>query len=168
MQRTLPLWEKNIVFNECQWNGQFMYMWKFDLVLISPTYYSDVIMSEMASQITSLMMVSQPFNSGTDRRKHQSSASLAFVRGIPRWPVNFPHKGPVMRKMFPFDDVIMHQRYEGHIERRDYHSILSNLEITCLFLFSWWCHDIETFYASQFFCARNPPVIGGFPSQKVM
>ena len=45
--------------------------------------------------------------SGTDQRKHQSSASLAFVRGIHRRPVNSPHKWPVTRKMFPFDDVIM-------------------------------------------------------------
>ena len=45
--------------------------------------------------------------SDADQRKHQSSASLAFVRGIHRWPVNSPHKGPVTRKMFPFDDVIM-------------------------------------------------------------
>ena len=41
------------------------------------------------------------------RWKHQSSASLAFVRGINRWPVNSPHKWPVTWKMFPFDDVIM-------------------------------------------------------------
>ena len=33
--------------------------------------------------------------------------SLAFMRGIHRWPVNSPHKGPVTRKMSPFDDVIM-------------------------------------------------------------
>ena len=45
--------------------------------------------------------------SGADQRKYQSSASLAFVRGIHRWPVNSPHKGPVTRKMFPFDNVIM-------------------------------------------------------------
>ena len=45
--------------------------------------------------------------SGTDQRKHQSSASLAFVREIHRWPVNFPHKGPVTRKMFPFDDDVI-------------------------------------------------------------
>ena len=45
--------------------------------------------------------------SGADQRKHQSSASLAFVRGIHRGPVNSPHKWPVTRKMFPFDDVIM-------------------------------------------------------------
>ena len=45
--------------------------------------------------------------SGADQRNYQSSASLAFVWGIHRWPVNSPHKGPVTRKMFPFDDVIM-------------------------------------------------------------
>ena len=67
-------------------------------------YYSDVIMSAMASQSTS---VYSSANSGTYQRKHQSSASLAFVRGIHRWPVNSPHKGPVTWKMFPFDDVIM-------------------------------------------------------------
>ena len=46
-------------------------------------------------------------SSGVDQRKHQSSASLAFVRGIHRGPVNSPHKRPVTRKMFPFDDVII-------------------------------------------------------------
>ena len=45
--------------------------------------------------------------SGADQRKHQSSVLLAFVRGIHRGPVNSPHKWPVTRKMFPFDDVIM-------------------------------------------------------------
>ena len=45
--------------------------------------------------------------SAADQRKHQSSASLAFVWGIHRRPVNSPHKWPVTRKMFPFDDVIM-------------------------------------------------------------
>ena len=64
-------------------------------------------MSATASQITSLTIVFSIVNSGADQRKHQSSASLAFVRGIHRWPVNSPHKGPVRRKIFPFDDVIM-------------------------------------------------------------
>ena len=45
--------------------------------------------------------------SDADQRKHQSSASLAFVRGIHRWPVDSPHKGPMTPKMFPLDDVIM-------------------------------------------------------------
>ena len=48
-----------------------------------------------------------PLIQGADQRKHQSSTSLAFARGIHRWPVNSPHKRPVTRKMFPFDDVIM-------------------------------------------------------------
>ena len=45
--------------------------------------------------------------SSADQRKHQSSASLAFVQGIPRWPANSPHKGPATWQIFPFDDVIM-------------------------------------------------------------
>ena len=43
---------------------------------------SDVIMSTMASQITSLAIVYSTVYSGADQRKHQSSVSLAFVRGI--------------------------------------------------------------------------------------
>ena len=70
-------------------------------------HYNDVIMSAMASQITSLTTVYLIVYSVADQRKHQSSASLAFVRGIHRWPMNSPHKGPVTRKMFSFDDVIM-------------------------------------------------------------
>ena len=74
-------------------------------------HYSDVIMGAMASQITSLMIIYSTIYSGTDQRKHQISVSLAFVRGIHRWPVNSPHKGPVMWKMFPFDDIIMNERW---------------------------------------------------------
>ena len=65
-------------------------------------------MDTMASQITSLTIIYLTFYSGADQRKHQSPASLAFVRRIHRWPVNSLHKWPVTRKMFPFDDVIMH------------------------------------------------------------
>ena len=64
-------------------------------------------MTTMASQITSLTVVYSTVYSDTDQRKHQSSASLAFVRRIHRGPVNSPHKWPVTRKMFPFDNVIM-------------------------------------------------------------
>ena len=73
----------------------------------NPSHYSDVIMGEIASQITSLTIIYSAVYSDAEQRKHQSSAPLAFVRGIPRWPVNSPHKWPVIRKMFPFDDVIM-------------------------------------------------------------
>ena len=67
--------------------------------------YDVVIMGVMVSQITSLKIVYATVYSG--QRKHQSSVSLAFVRGIYQGPVNSPHKWPVTRKMFPFDDVIM-------------------------------------------------------------
>ena len=61
----------------------------------------------MASQITSLAIVYSTVYSDADQRKHQSSASRAFVRGIHRWPMNSPHKGPVTRKMFPFSDGVI-------------------------------------------------------------
>ena len=64
-------------------------------------------MGAMTSQITSLTIVYSTVYSGADQGKHQSSASLAFVRELHRGPVNSPHKWPVTRKMFPFDDVIM-------------------------------------------------------------
>ena len=70
-------------------------------------HYNDVIMGAIVSQITSLTIVYSIVYSDAHQRKHQSSASLAFVRGIHGWPVNSPHKWPVTRKMFPFDDVIM-------------------------------------------------------------
>ena len=70
-------------------------------------HYSDAIMSAMASQITNVTIVYSTVCSGADQRKHQSSVSLAFVRGIYRWPMNSPHKGPVARKMFQFDEVSM-------------------------------------------------------------
>ena len=76
-------------------------------IIMVPVHYSAVIMSAMASQITGVSIVYSTLCSGADQRKHQSSASLAFVRGILRWPVNFLHKGPVTRKMFPCYDVIM-------------------------------------------------------------
>ena len=69
--------------------------------------YIDVIMGAMVSQITCVWSVYSSVCSGVDQWKHQSSASLPFVRGTHRWPVNSPHKGPVTRKILPFDDVIM-------------------------------------------------------------
>ena len=77
------------------------------LLWYSNNHYSDVIMSAMAPQITGNSMVYSTVCSGADQRKHKKSASLAFVRGTHRWPANSPHKRPVTRKMFPFDDVIM-------------------------------------------------------------
>ena len=64
-------------------------------------------MSAMASQITGVPIVCLTFFSGVNQSKHQSSAPLSILRGIHRWPVDSPHKEPVMRKMFLVDDVIM-------------------------------------------------------------
>ena len=74
-------------------------------------YYSDVTISVMTSKITSLTIVYSTVYSGTDLRKHHSSASLAFVMEIRWWSVNSPHRGSVTRKMFPFDDVIINMTH---------------------------------------------------------
>ena len=85
----------------------FMYN-RSQSIIMRNSHYNDVIMHTMASQITSLMIVYSSVCLHADQRKHQSSTSLAFVWGIHWWPVNSPHKWPVMRKMFPFDGIIMH------------------------------------------------------------
>ena len=86
------------------------YPWHWTLNHFWWLHYDDVIMGAMASQITSLTIVNSTVYLDADQREHQSPASLAFVRGIHRGPVNSPHKWPVTRKMFPFDDVIMTHR----------------------------------------------------------
>ena len=87
------------------WNCSFLWSQKYQ------DHYNDIIMSAMASQIISLMIVYSNVYSGGNQRKHKSSASLAFVRGIHWWLVNSPHKGAVTWKMFPFDNVIMISAY---------------------------------------------------------
>ena len=67
---------------------------------IRRSHYSDAIISAMASQITGVSSGCPTVCSGVDQIKHQSSASLASVRGIHRWPVNSPHKGTVTQNVF--------------------------------------------------------------------
>ena len=83
--------------------------------------YRDVIMSAMASQISSISIVWSTVCSGADQIKHQSSASLAFARGIHQWPENSHHTEPVTRKMFPFDDVSMTNRMNDALYLRHLH-----------------------------------------------
>ena len=111
--------KKQKIFHEIQWSmypeGSKVQAWYFRQACIYSAlasgmellHYNAVIMSAMVSQINSLTFVYSSVYSGADQRKHQSSASRAFVRGNHRWLVNSPRKGPVTRKMFPFDDVIM-------------------------------------------------------------
>ena len=56
-------------------------------------------MTTMASQTTSLTIVYSTVYSGADQIKRQSSAPLASVRGIHRWPVNSPHKNSNARNV---------------------------------------------------------------------
>ena len=78
-------------------------------------------MGAIAFQITNLTIVYSTVYLDADQRKHQSSASLAFVWGIHRGPVNSPHKWPVTRKMFPLDDVIMNMPHgtQQYADRRE-------------------------------------------------
>ena len=78
-------------------------MWCIRWTCLCQTHYSDIIISMMACQVTSFSTVC----TGADERKHQNSASLAFVRGIHQWLLDSPYKGPVTWKMFPFDDVVV-------------------------------------------------------------
>ena len=75
-------------------------------------HYCDVMMSAIASQITSLTIVYSTVYSDADQSKHQSSASLAFVRGNSPRTGDSPHKWSVTRKVFLFDDVIMSEIFK--------------------------------------------------------
>ena len=87
------------------------------------SHYDDVIIGAIASLITSLTFVYSTVYSGADQIKHQSSASLAFVWGIHRGPVNSPYRWPVTRKMFPFVDVIMNPGDQHSQEWNTFRSI---------------------------------------------
>ena len=114
------------------------------------THYGDVIMSTIASQITSLTIVYSTVYSGADQRKHQSSASLAFVWGIHRWPVNSPHKGPVTRKMSTFDDVIMNcmHWYKAKKEYVDLYNVCASGAGNIYTRKIWSTLSIQMFYLS--------------------
>ena len=77
-----------------------------------PFHYSDLMMSTVASQITSVSIVCLAICSGADQRKHQISASLAFVESTATG--GFPHEGPVTWKVFSLEDVIMVRTQRKH------------------------------------------------------
>ena len=110
-------WLCQLIYNYIRPWKYFMsliWIWAVSSCIWKDEHYGDVIMTMLAFQITSLTVVYSIVYWGVNQRKHQSSASLAFVREIHRGPVNFPHKWPVTRKMFPFDDVIMKNGYHTH------------------------------------------------------
>ena len=107
------------------------------------SHYGDVIMGMIWSQITSLTIVFSIVYSNIDQRKHRSSASLAFEKGIHRGSVNSPHKWPVTRKMFPLDDVIMSNSQKTSIAR-PYERALQ-----CLLWVIWWKGEREISHYSD-------------------
>ena len=114
-------------------------------------HYTDVIMSAMASQITGASIVYSTVCLCADQRKHQSSASLAFVWGIYRWPVNSTHKGPVTGKMclknriaYSCPHLVMRPHFWKWIAR------LNSWEFTISIS---WCHDWVWFLFELFGCS---------------
>ena len=107
-------------------------------------------MGTIASQITSLTIVYSIVYSDADHRKHQSSASLAFVRWIHRGPVNSPHKWPVTRNMFPFDDVIMSL---GNCKRQ-YSTLSHQIDYTCVKTYKQ--HIVMLWWPKTALCDKTP------------
>ena len=121
-------------------------------------HYCDVIMGAIASQITSLTIVYSTIQSGADQRKHQSSASLAFVRGTHRWPVNSPHKWPVTRKMLPFDCVIMKLSYPNDNASHSLCRLQMCIMAPALLVLEMEHDDVIKW--------KHSPVTGEFPTQR--
>ena len=125
-------------------------------------------MSTMASHIASLTIVYSILYSGVDQRKHQNSASLAFVRGIHRRPVNSPHKGPVTRKMFPFDDVIMIAQYPA--PHGQHEPIMWSLWQDLLSAaHCWLIYSVAFFSLSKYWLSGGPsPLILRLSAEKII
>ena len=118
-------------------------------------------MGALVSQSTGVSIVYSTVCSGAYQRKHQSSASLAFVRGIQRWPVNSPHKGTVTRKMFPFHDisVIMRFTWTTHFSpsQATYHEYLGEIYRILFYFFEIYYR----LFQSWLFPVIKPPVPEG-------
>ena len=76
-------WKVKVFADQCY----HRFVWR-KLLIVLAYHYCGIIMGAMAPQITRLTIVYPTVYSDTNQRKHQSSASLVFVRWIHRWPVN--------------------------------------------------------------------------------
>ena len=85
------------------------FCWKFDILIQIRWEFliATPLFPLQWRQITSLTIVSQPLIQAQIKESIEAPRYWPFVRVIHRWQVNSPQKGPVTRKMFPFDDVIM-------------------------------------------------------------
>ena len=151
--------------------------WSVNVLVLVCLHYSDVIMSPMASQITSFTIVYSTGFLSADHRKHQRFASLAFERGIHRWPVSSRQKGPVTRKMFSFDDVIMVTFSAGNVffYYSRHLSVPGRSTLTTptwdssaqtVRSLAWWRHEINVLLHHWPFVGSNPLMDGGFSYQQ--
>ena len=108
-------------------------------------------MSEMTSQITDPSIVCSTVSSSTGQRKHQSSASLAFVTGIHRLLVGPPHKATSNTENVSIwwrhhDFFFLNPGLDG------YHAILKDCQYwNCLWMIAWSLHGITQQYANEAF-----------------
>ena len=118
-------------------------------------HYSDVMISAVSSEITGVSIVCPAVCSGADQRKDQCSASLDFMRGIYRSPVDSPKKGPVTRKYFHLmtSSWITMEHGVEPLARWGRGSLVIYTHRS-LFI-SWWRHQMETFSALLALCAGN-------------
>ena len=116
-------------------------------------------MSANASQITSVSIVCSIICSDADQRKYQSSASLAFVREMHRWPVESPHrdKAPVM---FPFDGVITIGKHTAHniVSRPNFKQWLMNHILDLIMAIRWGTYILTTFRGKWVSWWTNCPI----------
>ena len=130
MQPIIQQWIASIYFTNRYWLVLKGIQW-------NTSHYSAVIISAMASQITGISNICLTVCSVAHQRKHQSSTSLAFVKGIHRWSADSPHKRQVTRKIFPFDDTIL-----------SLHLCLNNVICTIERIWKWNC-KATTFFREQ-------------------
>ena len=109
---------KMVLFQNCLAGGK---SWRLKPLLC---HYNDVIMGTIATLIANFTIVYSTVYSDADQRKHQSSAALAFVH---RGPVNILHNWPVTRKMFPFHDAIMVNKYPSLLYVNQYPDVRPSL-----------------------------------------
>ena len=142
-----PAWRISFIYPQRCFLIAFSISLLKDLHCCQCRHHSDVIISVMASQITRLTIVYLTVYSGADQRKHQSSASLAFVHGIHQWRVNSPHKGPV-------ENASIWWRHHGLAMNRS--ATLSNL---CFFM-----HIILIVLLNQGISYLEPVILDGIYS----
>ena len=128
-------------------------------------------MGVIASQITSITIIHPTVYSGTDQRKHQSSSSLAFIRGIHRWP-DFCVPGPCFQPLslvsvlfnvglesrqtkslavsLPFPRISLDKRFPVSRKSKAYQS--GSAERNLFFMAPWWRNVMETHSAQLSLC----------------